>query len=61
MDLTPSLTPDENRSELSILTKSADYIDQLKGENKQLLEYCRARGIAVPDELVYKGPGIANE
>ncbi|PVH21655.1 hypothetical protein CXQ85_000638 [Candidozyma haemuli] len=59
--LTPTLTEQENRSELSILSKSADYIDQLKDENKQLLELCRLKGIPVPDELIYKGPGIAHE
>lgn len=61
MQLTPTLTEQENRSELSILTKLADYIDHLKDENAKLLELCRARGIAVPPELVYKGPGVAHE
>ncbi|GBL49219.1 hypothetical protein ACI3LY_004546 [Candidozyma auris] len=61
VSLTPTLTEQENRSELSILTKSADYIDQLKDENKQLVELCRMKGIPVPDELIYKGPGIAHK
>ncbi|PVH16162.1 uncharacterized protein CXQ87_004027 [Candidozyma duobushaemuli] len=61
VSLTPTLTEQENRSELSILTKSADYIDQLKDENKQLLELCRLKGIPVPDELIYKGPGVAHD
>lgn len=61
VQLTPALTEQENRSELSILTKSADYIDQLKDENKQLIELCRLKGIPIPEELIYKGPGVAHE
>ncbi|CAH2350629.1 protein Ino4p [[Candida] railenensis] len=57
VDLTPTLTDLENRSELNILTKSADYIDKLKEENQRLIASCRARGILVPEELVYRGPG----
>ncbi|KAI5954061.1 hypothetical protein CANMA_004900 [Candida margitis] len=56
VSLTPNLTESENRSELNILTKSADYIDQLKDENVKLIELCRAKGIEVPEELIYKGP-----
>ncbi|KAI5964610.1 uncharacterized protein KGF55_001679 [Candida pseudojiufengensis] len=56
VSLTPNLTKSENRSELNILTKSADYIDQLKEENLKLIEMCKQRGIQVPDELIYKGP-----
>ncbi|CAK9440500.1 uncharacterized protein LODBEIA_P45870 [Lodderomyces beijingensis] len=56
VSLTPNLTESENRSELNILTKSADFIDQLKEENVKLIEMCRQRGIQVPEELVYKGP-----
>lgn len=55
------LTEQESRSELSILTKSADYIDYLKDENQKLIKLCQMKGVAVPDELVYKGPGVANE
>ncbi|KAI5949947.1 hypothetical protein KGF57_004457 [Candida theae] len=56
VSLTPSLTAQESRSELNILTKSADYIDQLKEENLKLIELCRQKGIEVPEELIYKGP-----
>lgn len=56
VSLTPALTESENRSELNILTKSADYIDYLKSENQKLIKLCHERGIAVPDELHYKGP-----
>ncbi|EMG51007.1 INO4 Protein INO4 [Candida maltosa Xu316] len=56
VSLTPNLTESENRSELNILTKSADYIDQLKDENAKLVEYCRMKGIDIPPELVYSGP-----
>lgn len=56
VSLTPNLTQLENRSELNILTKSADFIDKLKEENVHLIEMCRQRGIAVPEELIYKGP-----
>ncbi|CAK7906116.1 protein Ino4p [[Candida] anglica] len=56
VSLTPTLTSSENRSELNILTKSADYIDKLKEENEKLIASCRARGISVPEELIYKGP-----
>ncbi|KAI5951695.1 hypothetical protein KGF54_004770 [Candida jiufengensis] len=56
VSLTPNLTESENRSELNILTKSADYIDQLRDENIKLIEMCRSKGIEVPDELIYKGP-----
>ncbi|SGZ54263.1 CIC11C00000001296 [Sungouiella intermedia] len=59
--LTPTLSEQESRSELSILTKSANYIDYLKDENQKLIELCQMKGIPVPNELVYKGPGVANE
>lgn len=61
MSLTPSLSLAENRSELNILTKSADYIDQLKEENLKLIELCNERGIQVPDELIYRGPDDIND
>lgn len=60
MSLTPTLSELENRLELNILTKSADYIDELKEENEKLVQQCRAKGIDVPDHLVYKGPGFQN-
>lgn len=60
MALTPTLNELENRSELNILTKSADYIDYLKEENKRLIQLCRERGITLPEELVYTGPGTKN-
>ncbi|CAI5756577.1 unnamed protein product [Candida verbasci] len=56
VSLTPNLTESENRSELNILTKSADYIDQLRDENQKLIELCRMKGIQVPSELIYTGP-----
>ncbi|KAK6457690.1 basic helix-loop-helix transcription factor [Scheffersomyces xylosifermentans] len=56
VSLTPTLTESENRSELNILTKSADYIDQLKDENSNLVELCRMKGIKIPEELIYNGP-----
>lgn len=56
VSLTPSLTELENRSELNILTKSADYIDELKQENAKLVELCRMKGIHVPPGLIYQGP-----
>lgn len=56
VSLTPTLTESENRSELNILTKSADYIDHLKEENERLIALCRERGTEVPDDLIYKGP-----
>lgn len=55
--LTPTLNELENRSELNILSKSADYIDLLKEENANLIELCRQKGIEVPNEYIYKGPG----
>jgi heteromeric Ino2p/Ino4p transcription factor len=55
--LTPTLESLENRSELNILTKSADFIDKLKEDNERLVAECRVKGIAVPEELIYKGPG----
>lgn len=54
--LTPTLSELENRLELNILTKSADYICALKLENHQLIEMCRSKGIPVPQELLYNGP-----
>lgn len=60
MELTPTLTNQENRSELNILRKSADYIDYLKDENVNLVKICQQKGITVPDDLIYKGPGIKN-
>lgn len=60
MALTPTLNELENRSELNILTKSADYIDYLKEENERLIQLCRERGITLPEELVYTGPGTKN-
>lgn len=57
VSLTPTLTELENRSELNILTKSADYIDYLKDENDRLIQLCRERGVLLPEELKYSGPG----
>ena len=54
--LTPTLSELENRLELNILTKSADYICDLKQENHRLIELCRSKGIPVPPELLYTGP-----
>lgn len=54
--MTPTLNQSENRSELNILTKLADFIDQLKQENEQLIDLCNEKGIAIPDDLIYKGP-----
>ncbi|KAG7665397.1 uncharacterized protein J8A68_001085 [[Candida] subhashii] len=56
VSLTPTLTESENRSELNILTKSADYIDELREENIKLIELCRMKGIQVPKSLIYEGP-----
>ncbi|CAH6718628.1 protein Ino4p [[Candida] jaroonii] len=56
VSLTPTLNESENRSELNILTKSADYIDTLKSENEKLVALCRERGIAIPEDLIYTGP-----
>ncbi|ODV69325.1 hypothetical protein HYPBUDRAFT_169966 [Hyphopichia burtonii NRRL Y-1933] len=61
VDLTPSLNDRENRSELNILTKLADYIDSLKEENLKLIQLCKEKGIDVPANLIYKGPGIDND
>lgn len=59
--MTPSLTQAENRSELNILTKSADFIDQLKEENEKLIELCQEKAIQVPEELIYRGPDNIND
>lgn len=56
VSLTPTLDELEKRSELNILTKSADFIDHLKDENTKLVELCRMKGIDVPSELEYHGP-----
>ncbi|KAK6201085.1 basic helix-loop-helix transcription factor [Scheffersomyces amazonensis] len=56
VSLTPTLTDSENRSELNILTKSADFIDQLREENIKLVELAKLKGIHVPSELIYNGP-----
>lgn len=56
VDLTPTLSDLERRSELNILTKSADFIDHLRFENAQLVQLCEARNILVPTELRYCGP-----
>lgn len=61
VELTPQLSDKESRSELNILSKSADYIEELKSQNAALIEKCRQQGIPVPDELIYKGPGVAYE
>ncbi|RCK54649.1 Protein INO4 [Candida viswanathii] len=56
VSLTPNLNELENRSELNILTKSADYIDQLREENAKLVELGRMRGLNIPLEYIYSGP-----
>ncbi|EGV64462.1 hypothetical protein PSN45_004772 [Yamadazyma tenuis] len=61
VSLTPTLTDTENRSELNILTKSADYIDQLKNENERLIQMCNEHGIQIPHDLVYTGPEDIND
>lgn len=32
----------------------------LKQENEQLIKLCKEKGIDVPEDLIYKGPGIKN-
>ncbi|KAK6461755.1 basic helix-loop-helix transcription factor [Scheffersomyces coipomensis] len=56
VSLTPTLNDSENRSELNILTKSADFIDQLKDENAKLVELAQKKGIPIPPDLIYSGP-----
>lgn len=56
VSLTPNLSELENRSELNILTKSADYIDQLREENAKLVELARMKGLNIPEEYIYTGP-----
>lgn len=56
VSLTPTLSESENRLELNILTKLADYIDVLKQENKDLLLLAKKKGLPIPAEFIYSGP-----
>lgn len=59
--LTPSLSDQESRSELTILNKSANYIEQLRVENAKLVELCKQQGIEVPPDMINTGPGPSSE
>lgn len=56
VDLTPALRENERRSELAILTKGADYLEELALENKKLVELCKQHDVPVPPGLAYNGP-----
>ncbi|KAG7194631.1 uncharacterized protein KQ657_004307 [Scheffersomyces spartinae] len=56
VSLTPTLSESENRLELNILTKLADYIDLLKQEHTDLITKAKKKGIFIPPNLVYEGP-----
>ncbi|OBA17497.1 uncharacterized protein OGAPODRAFT_92770 [Ogataea polymorpha] len=47
----PDLTESENRSEYAVLSKTSNYIRQLRVDNQRLLQIAKERGIEVPDDL----------
>ncbi|KAG7697849.1 hypothetical protein KL930_000096 [Ogataea haglerorum] len=47
----PDLTESENRSEYAVLSKTSNYIRQLRGDNQRLLQIAKERGIEVPEDL----------
>lgn len=49
--LVPELKPSDNRSEILILNKSADYMDALYRENQSLVEKLEQKGVQVEDRL----------
>ncbi|KAI0462247.1 hypothetical protein LJB42_004335 [Komagataella kurtzmanii] len=57
VDIVPDLTTKENRSELSILTKTSSYIRKLREENEGLLDETKKQGIdpeTVINEINFK-------
>lgn len=54
VELVPELKPTDNRSEILILNKSADYMDALYRENQLLVEQLEQKGVQVEDRLRLK-------
>lgn len=52
VDLVPNLTPAESRTEVAVLTKSANFIDQLRYENEKLIEVLQLQNIEIPQEVL---------
>lgn len=52
VDLVPDLTPAESRTEVAVLTKSANFIDQLRYENEKLIEVLQLQNIEIPQEVL---------
>ncbi|ODV75041.1 Ino4p CYBJADRAFT_161516 [Cyberlindnera jadinii NRRL Y-1542] len=55
-ELVPELSPEHSRSEILVLSKSADYLKELHVEHQTLLRLLRDKGIQVPPELQVKPP-----
>ncbi|ODV84014.1 hypothetical protein CANARDRAFT_191071, partial [[Candida] arabinofermentans NRRL YB-2248] len=51
VEVVPELNENESRSELAILTKTSNYIKELKLKNETLIEVARLKGIELPDDL----------
>lgn len=54
VELVPELTPNDNRSEVLILNKSADYLNVLFKEQKSLVEQLEAKGLDIDEKLKTK-------
>lgn len=52
VELVPDLTPAESRTEVAVLSKSANFIDQLRTENLKLIELLQQEKVEIPDHLV---------
>ncbi|KAH3665769.1 hypothetical protein OGAPHI_003957 [Ogataea philodendri] len=47
----PDLTESESRSEYAVLTKTSNYIRQLREENQKLLRVAQQQGLDIPEDL----------
>ncbi len=57
VELVPELKPSDNRSEILILNKSADYLDALLEEQKSLVGQLEKKGVEVEERLKCKNTG----
>ncbi|GMG37572.1 unnamed protein product [Ambrosiozyma monospora] len=48
----PSLEQKESRSELVVLNKTSDYLEELRQQRQKLVEAAKLKGIDIPEELL---------
>ena len=50
VEIVPDLTANEKTSELTVITKTSNYIEKLRKENKRLVEIAQKKGISMNEK-----------